>query len=182
MHDWDHEVHRTSTQRHDGGVSGHEGGLVAIVDGSDMSVEARWRELVKRRHGDDGRDVRGGKEGCCDDTAHQMAHDDDVGIPRVCRISRWTRSPSRRLELTCGTWRYRHCDQLIAQPGPGSRRGNAPAKKSGGGMAREVNSGEEVYGTHIIVVRPMRLLNAFGGRAQHFPGRKGLGSPRLLGS
>ena len=60
---------------------------------------------------------------------------------------RWTHRPFRRLELTRGTRRDLRYNQLMAaQSGAGSRWGNAPAKKSSGGMVHEVNSGEEVYG------------------------------------
>ena len=56
---WDHEVRRASMQQQDGGVGSHQRGLVAVVDDGDASVEAGWRELVRRQHGDS-RDVQGG--------------------------------------------------------------------------------------------------------------------------
>src|ERR1700761_7181135 len=56
---WDYEVRCASAQRQDGGVGSRERGLVVVVDDGDASVEAHWRGLMRRRHGDDGRDVRG---------------------------------------------------------------------------------------------------------------------------
>ena len=56
---WDHRVRRASAQRQDGGVGSREYGQV-VVDGGDLAFKARWRELVRRQHGDDGRDVWGG--------------------------------------------------------------------------------------------------------------------------